>query len=172
VSIRYTLICSGSIPKTSAAINCSVAFIPCPTSDAAVMICSLPAGRSRRIAPLLSSVPVPNPVFLNPDAIPQQVIILRPSSSSSWGVHGSVTPSSLRRLSTASRHSGSPALSSRRCPVLVSHPLRSAFNLRNSKGSIPSFSASISMADSMPNIACTTPKPLNAPAGGLLVYIA
>ena len=48
-------------------------------------------------------------------------------------------------------------------------PSAAAFFIRSSKGSIPSFSASMSTVDSLANAACTAPGPRYAPAGVLFV---
>src|SRR5581483_4345380 len=80
--------------------------------------------------------------------------------------------SSFTTFSTSWMHSSSPALSRTTCPVLVVAPTRKALLRRSSNGSISSACASSSMFDSTANADWVTPNPRNAPAGGLLVYMA
>ena len=52
---------------------------------------------------------------------------------------------------------------------MVASPLRNAFSRRNSSQSMPSLSASSSIAASLAIALCGTPKPRNAPDGGQLL---
>ncbi len=62
-----------------------------------------------------------------------------------------------------------PTESSSTWPVMVASPARSAFSRRNASQSMPSASASSSIAASLAIALCGTPKPRNAPDGGQLV---
>ena len=73
---------------------------------------------------------------------------------------------------SASRQAARPALAASSWPLAVVSPARIALASRSSSGSWPSWSASSSISASWAIAAWGTPKPRNAPAGGLFVYTA
>ncbi len=101
-----------------------------------------------------STIPLPIPTFLAAQAIPTAVPPARAARYASR---------------TASSVFSSPTPGPRRCPDPNRSPVRQAFRQRISQPSRPIRSASRSRQPSMANVAWGTPKPRNAPAGGLFV---
>ena len=149
VSGASTTTRSGGRSTVSHSMCWAICAMPWPMQAAEVRMCTRPSS-TETIARPTSGTPMPSPEFLNATASP------------AWG-------SASQSGFSASRHSARPTDSSAICPFGSSAPGRTTFRYRNSQASMPAVSASRLTAPSIANADCATPKPRNAPAGGLFV---
>ena len=123
--------------------------MPCPIHAADDVTCAFPSLTVIRQRPV-SGMPTPRPLFLRAQAIP----------TLGFFSHISLTDSNASAIAV---------VSSAICPFGIISPGFKAFLRRISKGDIPTISASLFRLHSVAKQLCVTPKPLNAPAGGLFV---